>query len=707
MRWVALVLGILGACGVDDSPSHDDSLTAPEILAAEPIDPAIWAEPMCGVAGQTMALVQGSGWADPTRFCDYHLYFDGEEIGPPQTDGFYGPPAIWFTVPEGKEPGWYRLEVKLIQREPYSLQACAYIWFLVLKLDRVEWVDPDGQPPTLSPNPPDLQTAIPPTQRAALAGRRYFPDAEAFDEPRRLVNVRATLSAECPGVPIYFKSFDPDDGGATGPPVRVVRTCDDGVTVACDNRGEPRVGVLYPAPAHGFPTTVETDAMGEATVTFKTSMHPGDNYLVAASANPLELSSESLTVDHFQLRDAFGNLLPNEFVKATPMLTVWRYLNLELDSMENPTHIDPTTGASVRRNLVSGTVVGSALNTVFGAKTGFSYCVFTIDPTLLGSSDNEYDKGLFSVGTRELKVLSVNRTSGAFEFWPGLPPNQGSTVRTSLPDLTFSADMSDEGTDLCPSSGPFELHDDDLDLQFPTHPELSYVNNSDAVLENSDDPAKNRLAVAFIRPVHVGGAQDVTWISHVNEAEIWDYVAPWKNCRSDQHYWCAYLQDAFQSAQPSTSHGVLRKDRDPDNSRSFTYGVTWSPGLHGMRADEPRTGAFIFGETIYDVFMPHSQYAARRRRTALHELGHLLLACHGDSGIMCYPSIQFGPDGVVASVPPLSTNQLVFTPDSINKIRWLEQPSKFPNAFRMRRDESAWDGPNSETLPCGESTQCL
>jgi hypothetical protein len=60
-------------------------------------------------------------------------------------------------------------------------------------------------------------------------------------------------------------------------------------------------------------------------------MQPGDNFRVAASCEQLYLAG--VTVNVLDLRDASGAVLPTLRGKQTAMLTVWRRVHAEVDSM--------------------------------------------------------------------------------------------------------------------------------------------------------------------------------------------------------------------------------------------------------------------------------------------------------------------------------------------------------------------------------------
>ena len=72
-------------------------------------------------------------------------------------------------------------------------------------------------------------------------------------------------------------------------------------------------------------------------------MHPGDNFMVAASCSEEYLNG--ITVKGYELLDSDGDPLPTGKALVTPLLTVWRRFHVELDSM-----------ATVKGNEIRGVV---------------------------------------------------------------------------------------------------------------------------------------------------------------------------------------------------------------------------------------------------------------------------------------------------------------------------------------------------------------
>jgi len=166
-------------------------------------------------------------------------------------------------------------------------------------------------------------------------------------------------------VPVYLRIMDVDD--PDGDPID---KDGDGTATVNDNYGVGRI----PETAMVFreTTTVQTTA--------QVSHAPGDNYRVAASTHrerlaELKPSPNSQTGEVFDLQ-----LNPvEEQVEMSEMITVWRRLNLEIDSMAAP----PTDPNDPERNFVEGTVTEIVSDNAGGVARVF----IRADPAVPGMSN--------------------------------------------------------------------------------------------------------------------------------------------------------------------------------------------------------------------------------------------------------------------------------------------------------------------------------
>jgi hypothetical protein len=140
----------------------------------------------------------------------------------------------------------------------------------------------------------------------------------------------ATVEPPTPGLTVYFKVFDVDDPfdqiNASMPDVGVI----DGDAFGPDNRGTEALSLPWMLSA-------TTDAAGQARVTFTVSMQPGNNYRAGASL--LQDAMTQATQSKADALNANGGAWSGYAAPLTwsPMLTVWRKLHVETDTMVRPT----------------------------------------------------------------------------------------------------------------------------------------------------------------------------------------------------------------------------------------------------------------------------------------------------------------------------------------------------------------------------------
>ncbi len=237
------------------------------------------------------------------------------------------------------------------------------------------------------------------------AGRRIFPDRQTPNDitNRKKVLVKATILPARANERVFFKNFDLDDPSADIAPV------DTNANQGNDNRGERDAnGNWTSASAGTFNLTGScnsdqngisclTDSNGVATIEFLTTMQPGDNFSVAASTSASYLNG--ITVSGLDLMDTNSGIIsqtpfvPPARAKRTEMLTVWRKLHIEADSMGN-------VGVG---NNVQGTVIadGSRIN-----PGNFPIQVTTASPLEI----NRFENGRVNIGGDFYKV-NVNNAN--------------------------------------------------------------------------------------------------------------------------------------------------------------------------------------------------------------------------------------------------------------------------------------------------------
>lgn len=411
-------------------------------------------------------------------------------------------------------------------------------------------------------------------------GKRIYPDrlSATDDADRRVVTVRAIIGEPIAGVPVHFASFDVDDPSNDSRPV------DPNGPLGDDNRGQAGKGEITQA-------TVLTNAAGIAETTLRVGLQPGDNYRVAASCTADYLGS--VTVQGTDLVDAAGRMLPSERADASDMLTVWRKLHVEVDSM-----------GLVAENSVSGIVLGAA-----GRRASSTT---TIDLEIDGKLDGQRFRG------------GLLKISGAGSFYV-VDSDAGSVTVDAVLDHAAVAGRTFVLVDDDDHNGDDGLLQLDGDQgENVRMPDLSAM--SDAVDDGvCNGSGLNPFGAAYVCPLFdVGDGNDfVTFLpnSPAPPAIIATYDFDAIGTEQDPLFWTVYLLGAYQP-EPE-------RDVDPGAER-FTLG----------RVDEINgVGASIFLETIADAERTRGTVVlgCTNALTVVHEIGHLLNGRHPEGGLMASP----------------------------------------------------------------------
>lgn len=436
-------------------------------------------------------------------------------------------------------------------------QMCATIPVSVVDLASVEWVQLVS-PLDTNPNPG--------------GGLRIFPDFSSPTNfaPQNRVQIKATLSAPLQGVPIFFKSFDVDD-----PSTNLV--IDPNGVRGGDNNG---------ANGNGFfvETSAMTDSNGVAFVEFVLSMQPGNNFRVGMSVAQSDL--DQLTDDSVPS----GNSAPtNTPAKFTDMLTVWRRLWIERDSMTAVTSNSFTARAiGVTRNITSSGAVFDRVqlddflpddNDVF---EGGTLSIPALGKTLLiyGNSDN-----FVAADTVDVPAGSFTTTEVALI---------GGTQPTAI------------------------LHDDDNDSLLPHLP------SGGALITSA-------FADAYILPIYADAYNVRTTIPfqlNLSALGVRNDTDDAQDLSSSPDCWITLVVSCFQHTKG--------EDGDPDgdsplpaytisSDNTFAYGA--SPPLFTIQPIGIGIGALnqsaIFLETIDDEFRKVGTGASTDEvHTVVHEIGH-------------------------------------------------------------------------------------
>ena len=229
-------------------------------------------------------------------------------------------------------------------------------------------------------------------------GKRIFVGAKTPSEgdARNTVLLKARLSVPVPNIRISFRAFDVDDPTPTQFDADSV--IDPNGAAGNDNFGYQGTDGIFTSTVVRD-TYAYTDTNGEATVEFQVGLQPGNNYRVAAtffnSSKLDKLNVDNPTADGFV--PANDSQVINFGGVISPMLTVWRKLHVEVDSMAAV----PTSGSQA--NFQTGTISGYQANV---PTTGQS-TIHMSTRTDFAGVDDQCENGRLEInGFAPLKVIS-------------------------------------------------------------------------------------------------------------------------------------------------------------------------------------------------------------------------------------------------------------------------------------------------------------
>jgi hypothetical protein len=287
-----------------------------------------------------------------------------------------------------------------------------------------------------------------------------FPDqlSPTDTAQRNKVRLRVKTTPPLPGRVVNLKSFDVDDptSGRVDDPL-IIDTNDLPVVRGGDNRGTPLDGVL-------FGNFLTLDAQGQAVTDFTVAYQPGDNYRVAAvlntvgadtNLNKLQVTNATalfyVTADNAQVPGFLGSV--------SPMLTVWRKLHLEFDSMTAP----PASGPEA--NYLEGTAVHARLNYPAAGS-----CQITVR-----HPGPDFGIHLFDYGKLEISAVGTYRVTNSWTF----RDNNGQTFSIAQLDTLPAGNVTNRTAKLYDDDDRFLANDvlypSFLNLPSPPLPALDHV----------------------------------------------------------------------------------------------------------------------------------------------------------------------------------------------------------------------------------------
>ena len=418
----------------------------------------------------------------------------------------------------------------------------------------------------------DSHPATPPN-----TGKRIFTGhtspSDEDDLERRMVRLKVTISdtftdTPSPGMPILLRAWDVDDPSADdeGLPQAQCKyplDCDDedhdDYSDPFDNSANFTFWYFMGRTAAHVPANEN-----EVYVTVVTSLYPGDNARVTATTSP-RMSND------LNWGEVDGDSGYPSQVKNSEMLTVWRKLHVELDSM-----VTVTAGEDnwFRGGIDTGSLVydsGDDETTVSLHKD--------LDDYWEETKEYHFENGDFSVAV------------GSF------------TPLRTISHIGHDKIVVDGN---CSIGWPmsYSLKDDDDTCLLPEDPDTSKMDSifEDCYIECHDDARGSTQTLSFKR--HVGGS--TTTASAITDAGN-------RGSQSDESrgWWVVYIYMAYQ---PGYS-----QDNDPDSETSV-LGATHPTDFQATA---------IFLETIRDYASESSGNATTiEQQLVVHEIGHQVLE-HG------------------------------------------------------------------------------
>ena len=477
-------------------------------------------------------------------------------------------------------------------------------------------------------------------------GQRIFPCKQTPDDttPRNQVYVKAKVKPVIPAIMVYFKSFDVDDPSSNSSPID-----DEGLEK--DNRGTPQEGSLEY-------TQQITDEEGIAKVKFTVTMQPGDNFRVIASGNNDFYKRFKVKQDDTtgKLIDGNNNEIPTN--NTTPMLTVWRTLHIEVDSMEEV----PTTGPE--RNFIDGYIVkitGDSTKATVVYVENCSPQAIDDGSAYLPTGNGRFEKGEIIIGSDHIETANLDgngksavvKGSGInvpFTITKGSVTKSGKVKSMNdIGDKIFLFDTTITETDF--AGGTLTVTGQSFLVDYSggdtcvvnTTPTLSFkVWDDDQITGDVPMPDTSDLErvfnPAYVLPVFdVGDSNDnVEFKLNIAYGDSGYYNKDWNSkIYNKSDFWVAYILGAYQGdCWVEYTDDEWAGDNDPEKETAF-LGLASSKG-----------GCLIFMESCLDV-------SASISGVVDHEVSHF-----------------FG--SIDASGQPMEDGR--YTPETINYIRSSSKP---------------------------------
>jgi hypothetical protein len=499
-------------------------------------------------------------------------------------------------------------------------------------------------------------------QTGSNVGERIFPDKDAPVDPtdRQTVKVKANVLPTALNATVYFATYDLDD-----PSISTI--IDTNGVIGNDNNGTVTTGTSAGL-LSGTGCTISVDradcstTSGVSEALLTVTMQPGDNFAIAASLTQDYRNGIILdAANGSRLLDAANNEIPitrttgnNIIGIRTNMLTTWRRLHIEVDSMGNAN---------------SNFVIGSITDT-----TKVRNGTVTLNLSVTNLEPNRFENGRLEIrrnGTVYKSLRVVDST-------PTVNSNTASSVTIFNNTGVFSVANGDQfilydDDDMNDNDGtiPRPLHGDDG--EDVATPNTTMMQPSDTVCSSLIDVNCNVFAVAYVKPFYdlVGSGENIQFSLNTPEIDRTFIYTNYFNNRATEAseiFWTVYLLGVYQPD--------ITEDSEPDESDALFGRVDQIMGI----------GAFVYIEinrpTEYEdldspgVLVPGFDFWRNRpvgnKFTTVHEVGHLLNGTHGDCDGISPCGTLTNDAGIMAQ----SSYRIkkVFSDTTISRIRNIRHP---------------------------------
>ncbi len=577
-----------------------------------------------------------------------------------------------------------------------------------------------------------------------LGGVRVFPDARApnFNTPKNTVKIQVTFVTGCPKpTEIFLRAFDVDDPSPDAivdgklmldPNDKGVDGDYDGGTglsysIEEDNRGNVqgnKFGYSNGMDDGIFPITFAENADISNLVEFQVSQHAGDNYRLAGYADKEFLKAmrnfdkeDGIEIKHLA-KATVKDLLEVKKVQSK-VLTVWRLLHLEIDSMKDfqwsdnqivtlITDITTSVSGQIEEIKVENSLRDKTVDTDNTSAIGYGRFQ---DGAIIFNSFPPVEKKKIIENNGQFKASMYANNLLSFLGMPGFLLEPSSTIATPVTvDKIFkiSSDSTYKWEFATPLLTPNVFQNGTF--KFVDNPELMDIKEVDIngkfiITKNfkvkvtiRDDDVKNTLPYGltqmenegvitklqpffkevFILPIADGGnTKENNKVDFENIINLWNKKDPGSNSAQtsknwesilkyseskmfqQENFWVSELINVFQS----------KESTDADYNFEGTTGAITDPYNTILSNTEIKTGgntSAFFYSSYLDYIKTSPNFGAKEWIFA-HEIGHQFGLGHGgkDDGLEI-PEYK-GNMGIMA--PPGIGSSNMFIPRYQNLIR--------------------------------------